>query len=840
LEYSHADRLRSAIARQNESQRLTEEAFAALEGLDLLKENERMRLENARLENAARESAARAEEAEKELRAVSENFRAELAAKRTSLLGLSRKRMEEYLRGGLERETAAVEKIEKDTMNAMDGLLSAMAILNEREREEIGGEAAALRAKAKERAAAARKRAEDAWGEIGARHERSLASAGGPVGGEALKAARRFFDWEAFLGLKIISAIGMILIILGAFAFGRYLYLRMSGAFKCLSIFGLGVLLLCAGELLNRKWRGAFSVSVSAGGAAVLFVGAALGYMTLGVLGAPAALFACAVSALIALALSMRYNAQVIALLALFGGYLPLSQMSAGSAVYGAAYFTLFNLLVLAISVKKSWALTRVFGLCAGIIADFFIVIFIAERAVSPFAASFASAALLIGLLSYIIIPVFGAKQGGGPRKTDIAVIAANLFFRFICVLGWTFRWPYILSGSGARGADYSWAAAAFFFAVCAAAGVLCRGANKPLKALFLITSAAFAALAILFRLDAAWLSTGFLIEAAALLAWGLWKNRRGFVISGAVMGGLCLIAFFAANLPRFGEPGFTAQYGALTAGAACAAAVSLKRRAQNGGLEALLQVFRGLAAFNVWLFTIFLLFTPLYGSLLLPALGREAARQFAALASVAAGLLIGFALPRIKPVYNYGFHTAAIAVSLFAEGWLVYFNKNSGALLSGGAPGAAAFAVYIAVNLLALFWARDFLRFLCAAEKLPLSWYPMALSLAGLFMAAQNITVQMRLTASSFILTALFGAAALGWVLFGFIRRSAITRAGGLAAAFICAAKLFFIDLRYLTAGRRIVSYFAAGVIFMAIAFAYQYFNKRIKEKENGTDEKI
>jgi len=42
--------------------------------------------------------------------------------------------------------------------------------------------------------------------------------------------------------------------------------------------------------------------------------------------------------------------------------------------------------------------------------------------------------------------------------------------------------------------------------------------------------------------------------------------------------------------------------------------------------------------------------------------------------------------------------------------------------------------------------------------------------------------------------------------------------------------AKLFIIDLAFLTQGYRIVSYFVFGIILLAISFVYQYFNKKLE----------
>lgn len=47
---------------------------------------------------------------------------------------------------------------------------------------------------------------------------------------------------------------------------------------------------------------------------------------------------------------------------------------------------------------------------------------------------------------------------------------------------------------------------------------------------------------------------------------------------------------------------------------------------------------------------------------------------------------------------------------------------------------------------------------------------------------------------------------------------------------AFFAVIKLFVLDLQNLDTIWRIVSYFAAGIVLLAISFTYQWFNKRLE----------
>jgi len=159
--------------------------------------------------------------------------------------------------------------------------------------------------------------------------------------------------------------------------------------------------------------------------------------------------------------------------------------------------------------------------------------------------------------------------------------------------------------------------------------------------------------------------------------------------------------------------------------------------------------------------------------------------------------------------------------------------------LARGGAASILAFALYIIVNIIALCYVNDFLRFLVRKQKLSAAWYPLLISGCFVLLIIQNLVVQLSLDASSLILTLIFGLTAFGWVVFGFTKRSSVSRISGLVLSLIAVAKLFFLDLSGLGTTWRIISYFTGGVLLLAISFTYQWFNKRLaasgEEKADG-----
>jgi uncharacterized membrane protein len=830
--------VRAALEGLRERQTAAEAALTAYEAQDLPQENARLRELVESLHSRLQDSRSETEALQKQYQKLSSDFKDELTLKRLSLLGVSQRRHMEYLTAGLAKEQARIIALEEQFRQAVDKISFTLDRLDTGEIEPLRTELDELSRRVMNQVEKSRARREETWMNV------ASGQAGGfravqeePVQDAALQALRKYFQWETFLGLKILSAVGALLILLGVFTFGRFLYIRMSAAFQCAVIFALGLLLMGAGEaLFRKKWRGGFTRALTAGGSGILFLGAALGYRTLGVLPMGAALGLCAGAAVLTFCAALRTNSQLVAAFSLIGGYLPLLIVSSPLLTFYPLYFTVFNLFVLILATRRRWQTTRFIGLTAGLLAEFVMILsglraslFGAGAPVQSAGTAWVGAAIAVGTAAYLIIPVFGVREAAKRVSAqDILLLSCNVFFRFLMAQFW--------AGRAALNGAYI----ALFFAVCCVAmaflterlkdsGVSERDTGA-LRSLFFITSVTFFSLIALYALDRVWYSFGWLIEAAGLAMIGIFQNRRRFNIAAVAVGICCLASFLAVNLPGWREPIFVWQYLSVTLAAAAVALATLKRKPNETSVHYLLNVFRGAAAFNVWLFLVYALHVPLA-----PALLRRFGVQgglTAALLSMTLGFAFSFLLPRARRIYNGGFQAAAIMTGAISTLWLLGFNAVSRDL-TGRGTAVIVFVMFVIINLIGIGWFADFLRFLTGLRKLPLRWFALLVSGYAVLLALQNLVVQLSLKPSSLILTLVFGLTALGWVIFGFVKRSGVTRISGLAMAFFTVLKLFVLDLYGLDTTWRIVSYFTGGVVLLAISFAYQWFSKRLEQQE-------
>ena len=840
-ENSPANALKNALEQLYESKNLVEKAFSDFESQDLPKENEKLRETIKSLTEQLENSEKVIEKINNDYSVLLQNFRNELHQKWISQLGYSKTSMNNYLSSWLEEETLQINSMRSYLTKKAENLSSKFDILEKHERGVLQDEIDGLKLKIENITAEAQRRADDAWAELITDKTKAIETMGEPTLEEnALKAVKNFFNWETFFGLRLISTLGIFLIILGVFTFGRYFYGRMTKEMQCAAIFALGLIFLIAGEILNKKWRGVFSLALTAGGSGILFLGTALGYLTLRVLPMQAALGICAGVSAASFILAVRHNSQIISVFALIGGYLPILALNADSVIWGIIYLTILNLFSFALATRKNWSAARFIGLFAGLLADFRIVTGVgvgewyANWDITRIAVI---SSVGIAYIAYLVIPVFGAAFTKTKIKSrDIVLLSCNVLFRFLIAL---FAVSVFISGFSAG--RYNTIVCVFFALTCIVMAILAeRGTHKSipekdkgsLKALFFVTSVTFSALIVLFWFDRVWFSSGWLIQGVGLLLYGMIRKRKRFTVAGAIIGTLCLCVFVTVNVPDYHNPLFVWQYLLATLGFTSVAAVLAAGKIPLKHRET--QIFQFTAAFNIWVFFVYLFQNPIF-EYLRQSVAIQNARDITALICIIFGILYSYALPRLRLFYCAGTQTAGIITGIISVIWLFRFNGVFGNISQYDSETAIKILVislYILTNIIGVFWTRDLLQFIVLKKALPVKFYPLLLSGYFVLLVSQNLVVQLNLQPSSMVLTLIFGATALGWIIYGFYKRNNIIRVSGLSLSFFAVIKLFILDLRILSTELKIVSYFIMGGLLLAISFIYQYFNKRLNKK--------
>lgn len=834
---SMADNFKSILDAQKYNISRLEREITSIENNDLVNENEYLKAELSKCKSSLEMEKSQGERLSKENKKLRDALYEQIYNEKIQILNAVNKRVDIYYRSGIQGEMNRLTRLEmtaKRRINDMAVFMGNNGIdikdeLYEKLREL--GRLAEVRVKQAREAllAAGEGIKRDTAAEFAKLKQEQVAE-------EEIRDRIRKNNIESFIGLNIINKLGIFLLIIGVIAASQYTFFRLSDTMKCIFTFAIGIVLLAAGELLNRKKPNVFSLGITSGGIAVLYVALALGYFKFEIMDIYPSLGLCVLITAGAFLLSQRYDSQTITAFAMIGGYLPiLSIAGSETMVYGAMiYFAILNILALMISVKRKWTITAFIGFSLNVLGTAYITdIMISGRNHSR---SFSISDLITLLymafvfIIYTLVPVagtFGKKLRF--KNSDIVLLALNTFVSAYLIYA-AFYGMYL--------SDFTGLLTVVFASVYLALGRFVgkyMAEEKKVKALFYITGLTFMVLVIPFQFGRVWLSLGWLVEGIALLCYGIYKGMKDFKKAGMVISLLCLAAFVFYDIPNYDSFLFFYKYLAITVGSIVALGFLVYKRehAKSG-----IRIFSYASIINIWIFSLYTIGDKLGGYLSkLMIESNISSRYLTYAAMIIMSFLIAYVIPRIKAITDNAIKgiSTAIYITVLTAVFLLNFQSPMRGQF-GGVPltisiiGTIELLVLGILSVLAL---RDMMLRLVAGRKLGVEWYPFIISAYIVFVLTQNLVTQYNLGFNNALISIMYIVTAFAWITFGFIKRYVFIRRFGLGLSITAVAKLFIIDLAFLDKGYRIISYFVFGLILLAISYVYQYFIKRIDNIE-------
>lgn len=178
-------------------------------------------------------------------------------------------------------------------------------------------------------------------------------------------------DLEKFIGENLISKIGIAILVLAIGFFVKYAI--DNDWIGPIGRVGIGI--LCGGILIGlahwlRKNYKAFSSVLVGGGLAVLYFTIALAYHQYQLFGQTAAFIIMLVITAFSVLLSLLYDRQELAVIALVGGFITPFLVSNGSGNYKVlfTYLLILNAGLLVIAYNKAWRLLNILAFCFTVI----------------------------------------------------------------------------------------------------------------------------------------------------------------------------------------------------------------------------------------------------------------------------------------------------------------------------------------------------------------------------------------------------------------------------------------------------------------------------------------
>lgn len=649
---------------------------------------------------------------------------------------------------------------------------------------------------------------------------------------------------EMYVGLNILSKIGVIFIIIGVIAFSAVSDGYIPAWGRLAMILALGAVMTLLGEVFRRKGSVVFSLSLTFGGIAELFICAPVGRFGFNVIG-DGALIIGAAAAAVGLLLSLRYKSQALLIVTVIGAFLPVWSVDTMLGYFiGGVYLAAVGAGAAMICHRKSYLpakfvgvlLTAVEGVLLYVMNEKFrYSLLIDEKLHSGVISTFYN---IIGIFcSVFVITVCAMYAGsavlksvtrcGGINKADTTLLVLSQAFSMLL--------PLAFLGGKNYAAGIIVLILAALYAVCTVMLTMALGRKCRIEQIFenlLFTALSIGILSFFPKMFSYMV---FHVFAAGIIVAGLYQKRRLWLGWGYGALSFAELFFFADCVSNAADPMFIWAF-ALNAAVWIAVLVFF---AANGRRGALVNTYTWAVLFNTAFFGIYMVFDRISAAIisahLLPNGMTNITRGLSVyrfLLTVVVWMIVGFAAGKLKFMKK---GAAAASITFYSFGMFFLFITNVTAYFNSWKHldlGAAAIIVYIAVNVVSVLSALDMaLRIKFLAPK-----FARAVGLVTSFYALMTLTVTLDLNGwaafTSCIISIIYILTAAAWIGIGFAKYNALLRRFGLALALFSSAKLFLFDFSGINAMGRTLMFIGFGITLLCISFVYAYFEKRLKNK--------
>ena len=181
----------------------------------------------------------------------------------------------------------------------------------------------------------------------------------------------RYPDLEKFIGENLVNKIGIAILVLAIGFFVKYAI--DNNWIGPVGRVGIGI--ICGGILVGfahrmRNSYNAFSSVLTGGGLAIFYFTITLAFQQFHLFTQPVALIILTIITVFAVVLSLLYNKEELAVIALLGGFLSPFMVSNGSNNYNGLfiYLLVLNIGLLIIAYYKAWRILNISSFCLSVI----------------------------------------------------------------------------------------------------------------------------------------------------------------------------------------------------------------------------------------------------------------------------------------------------------------------------------------------------------------------------------------------------------------------------------------------------------------------------------------
>ena len=650
------------------------------------------------------------------------------------------------------------------------------------------------------------------------------ASSGGSGNG------RQPSEQEMFVGLNLLSKIGVIFIIIGVIAFSAISADIIPSLARFAVILALGAAMLGLGELFVRRGSGAFAAALTLGGIAELFVAILIGSRGLRAISGSAALGLGVIVTAAGLFLSCRGRGRgslPAAIITAVGAFLPaFSILDPLGRFLVWIYIVICGAGIALSSLRSGYRSMMATGaVCSGLTILFmsFGAFTLGMPSMLPMACAVCCAAVFSGLAA------MEAKGRSGISAAYVAALVISQSFVIIMtvIAIWYGSGTRRLSGVALAVLAVLYLACAVLFGWRGALPSANKHGDRTLSAAFenLALASAFAAIPLIFSYSAIYAAFGIL--SAAVLIYGKLRERPLYSVWGYIMLPLSELAFLVVCVINLLVSVSISVF--ITNAAVMLAVLAVYIVKGKRGLP--LSIYTAAVMLNTGCVCAYLI-----SARLIPAIasdmGTAAMRVTAGVLCALVWMLLGFVAGRLRHMEHIGVYVSSL---LYIIGIICLYAANfaaSSSRFGGFSEVPLIVALVVAVNIVSVLCTLDMTLHIKSAA--PRFSHAVGLTVSAYALATLIVVLSTNrwLAFTSCIISVIFLLAAAVWIVVGFVRRNALLRRSGLGLVLFAAIKLFLFDFRGINAAERTLMFIGFGIAMLCISFVYGYFERKLTTK--------
>ena len=630
---------------------------------------------------------------------------------------------------------------------------------------------------------------------------------------------------ESFIGINLLSKIGVIFIIIGVIAFSAVSEDFLSPGIRTAIIFALGITMAGLGEVFYRKSSVIFARALTLGGIAELAISIIIGYTEYGSLNEWASLLIGVAVSAGAILLSLRYKSQTVMTVTAVSGILPsiVAFREPSALIASLVYLLLFQTAILILCNIRKWYVAPYTLLISNLILAIVLNSCLIDHYNDELAALVTTVFIVLISILYIVDSVVRSFKNNGALHASVTLnfITANAIMALISAI--LLMIAYEVSDFGFLMLFTSLA----YFAVSAVA--ITTFEKCQLTSLLLNTAIIGLCIAILCLFPVDLIYIVFHFYAATLLVLGSFRNIKLLKVWGIIT--CCVSEYIFLNFCIFniGEDIFTLQFAVNSVLWIIIMIVQALRKVRGAGMNA----FSIAALSNIALFGSY---TTLHISSALEDEGLlngfNECTAFIMLFGSLIWMLIGFVTGKLKFMGKAAPITAIIFYFISLCGLGI---TNIVACISSPADNIICLIASLAVNAISMAAALDItLNIRTLAPKFSKA-IGLVVSLYAMLCVTLTLGANEIVAFTNCIISIMYLALAIVWIIVGFIRRNAVLRRFGLALTLLACAKLFLLDFAGIGAVGRTLMFILFGVILLAVSFIYAIFESKLKKQEEA-----